>query len=157
MLANPESRNPNHVRDARLGRAWLALTVVLAAHVADEALTDFLSVYNPIVIAARERLGWFPMPTFTFGPWLTGLAILIAVLLALSPLAYAGTPFIRAASYPYAAIMLLNGVGHLAGSVYFARWLPGATTAPFLIVTSIGLIVAARGSRQQGHEVRPQT
>ena len=73
--------------------------------------------------------------------------ILILFLAALSPLAYAGVPFIRAASYPYAAIMLLNGFGHLAGSVYFRRWLPGATTAPFLIVTSIGLLVAARGRR----------
>ena len=131
----------------RLGRAWVALTAVLAAHVADEALTDFLSVYNPIVQAARERFGWFPMPTFEFGPWLTGLVILILVLAALSPLAYAHNTFVRAASYPYAAIMLLNGIGHLAGSVYFRRWLPGATTAPFLIVTSIGLLAAARGSR----------
>ena len=131
----------------RLGRAWVALTAVLAAHVADEALTDFLSVYNPIVQAARERFGWFPMPTFEFGPWLTGLVILILVLAALSPLAYAQNTFIRAASYPYAAIMLLNGIGHLAGSVYFRRWLPGATTAPFLIVTSIGLLAAARGRR----------
>jgi hypothetical protein len=131
----------------RLGRAWLALTAVLAAHVTDEALTDFLSVYNPIVQAARERFGWFPMPTFEFGPWLTGLAILILVLAALSPLAYAHNTFVRAASYPYAAIMLLNGLGHLAGSVYFRRWLPGATTAPFLIVTSIGLLAAARGRR----------
>jgi hypothetical protein len=140
----------------RLGRAWLALTAVLAAHVADEALTDFLSVYNPIVTALRERLGWFPMPTFTFGPWLTGLTILIVLLAAVSPLAYAGTPFIRAAAYPYAAIMLLNGVGHLVGSVYFGRWLPGATTAPFLIVTSIGLLVAACSSHQEGHDIRAQ-
>ena len=41
----------------RSGRAWLALTLVLAAHVADEAVTDFLSVYNPLVAAARQRLG----------------------------------------------------------------------------------------------------
>ncbi len=140
----------------RLGRAWLALTAVLAAHVVDEALTDFLSVYNPIVQAARDRFGWFPMPTFTFWPWITGLAILVLLLVAVSPLAYARSPFIRAAAYPFAAIMLLNGIGHLAASVYFRRWMPGATTAPFLIVTSIGLLVAARGRAEQRHDLRAQ-
>jgi hypothetical protein len=50
----------------QFGRVWLALTPALATHVADEALTDFLSVYKPLVRAARERFGWFPMPTFEF-------------------------------------------------------------------------------------------
>jgi hypothetical protein len=62
-------------QDRNLGRAWVALSVTLGAHVADEALTDFLSVYNPLVLAARERFGWFPMPTFTFGIWLAGLIL----------------------------------------------------------------------------------
>ena len=127
----------------RLGRAWLALTLVLAAHVADEALTDFLSVYNPIVKSARERFAWFPMPTFTFGIWLTGLCLLVAILLMLTPLAFRGARVIRLLAYPYGAIMLLNGLGHLAGSAYFGRWMPGATTAPFLIVASLLLWRAA--------------
>jgi len=40
----------------QFGRAWLALAITLALHVADEALTDFLSVYYPIVREARARL-----------------------------------------------------------------------------------------------------
>lgn len=84
------------------------------------------------------------MPTFTFGPWITGLAVLVFVLFAVSPFAYAGATAIRAASYPFAIIMLLNGIAHLAGSAYFGRWMPGATTAPFLIVASVGLLAAAR-------------
>jgi hypothetical protein len=97
---------------------------VLAFHVVDEALTDFLSVYNPIVREARARIGWFPMPEFTFGVWLTGLCVLLILLLALSPLAYRGSPAVRVAAYPYAAIMLLNGIGHLGGSIYLGRWAP---------------------------------
>jgi hypothetical protein len=38
-----------------------------------------------------------------------------------------------------AVIMFMNGAGHLAGSAYFQRWLPGATTAPLLLVTSLAL------------------
>jgi hypothetical protein len=87
------------------------------------------------------------MPTFTFGPWIIGLAVLVFVLFAVSPFAYAGASAIRVASYPFAIIMFFNGIGHLAGSVYFGRWMPGATTAPFLIVASIGLLVALRPQR----------
>jgi hypothetical protein len=54
---------------ARLGQAWVALTLALARHVADEALTGFLDVYNPIVRSMRDRVEWFPMPTFTFEVW----------------------------------------------------------------------------------------
>jgi len=131
----------------RFGHAWVALTAALACHVADEALTDFLSTYNPIVRAARERFGWFPMPTFTFGVWLAGLCVLVVILLLLSPLAYRGSRALRLMALPYAAIMLLNGIGHLAGSMYLGRWAPGATTAPLLLVASIWLLTTAREGR----------
>jgi hypothetical protein len=128
----------------RFGHAWVTLTIVLALHVIDEALTDFLSVYNPIVRQARARFGWFPMPEFTFGVWLTGLCLGVILLLTLSTFAYRGSRVLRVAAYPYAVIMFLNGVGHLVGSIYLDRWAPGATTAPLLIVASIGLVRAAR-------------
>jgi hypothetical protein len=136
----------------RFGHAWILLTIVLASHVVDEALTGFLAVYNPIVREARTRMGWFPMPEFTFGVWLTGLCLLVILLLALAPFAYRRSPVLRLAAYPYAAIMLLNGIGHLVGSVYLDRWAPGATTAPLLIVASVWLLAAARPGppRQQG-------
>jgi hypothetical protein len=105
----------------------------------DEALTGFLALYNPIVRQARAVLGWWPMPEFTFGVWLTGLIVLVGVLLALSPFAFRGAPAMRVAAYPYATIMLLNGIGHLGASVYLGRWAPGATTAPLLIVSSLWL------------------
>jgi hypothetical protein len=142
---------------ARFGRAWLSLTIVLGLHVVDEAATDFLSVYNPIVRDLRASLGWFPMPEFTFGVWLAGLCGLVILLLALSPLAYRGSRTLRLAAYPYAAIMFLNGVGHLVGSLYLGRWAPGATTAPLLILVSIWLIVAASssGARGQSTAVKP--
>jgi Protein of unknown function with HXXEE motif len=130
--------------DSDLGRAWIALTLVLAAHVADEALTDFLSVYNPLVLSARQRFGWFPMPTFTFGIWLSGLIVAVVFLMLLAPLAYRRATAVRLAAFPYAAIMLSNGIAHLAASVYFGRWMPGATTAPLLIAASIWLFLAAR-------------
>ena len=130
-------------RRSSFASAWVALTFALAAHVADEALTDFLSVYNPIVAAARQRFGWFPMPTFSFGVWLAGLIALVVILLLLSAVARRGGPLIRTLAYPFGVIMLLNGIGHLAASAYFRRWMPGATTAPLLLVCSTWLLWAA--------------
>ena len=80
------SQNPNPAR--RFGFTWVAMAVVIALHVTDEAATDFLSVYNPAVRAIRARLPFLPLPTFTFGVWLAGRAAGVALLLALSPLAF---------------------------------------------------------------------
>jgi hypothetical protein len=129
------------LRDVSFGRAWMAMTFALAAHVTDEALTGFLSVYNPIVVAARDRFGWFPMRPFTFGVWLSGLVALIVVLMLFAPLAYRVSMVARIAAYPFAILIgVLNGFGHLAGSIYLGRWLAGATTAPLLIGCGIWLL-----------------
>ena len=123
-------------------RAWLALVAALGLHVVDEALTGFLDVYNPLVLQIRSSLPWFPMPTFTFGVWLTGLIALVVMLALLAPVVRKGGMPIRLASWVLVVIMFMNGVGHLAGSLYFGRWLPGATSAPLLLITSIGLASA---------------
>jgi len=125
----------------QLGAAWLALTAAVAVHVTDEALTDFLSVYNPSVRAVRARL---PLPTFTFGVWLAGLIAAIVLLFALAPLAFRGRRPAVWLAYPYVVLMFANGCGHLGGSLYFARWMPGVSSAPLLLVASVLLLLAAR-------------
>jgi hypothetical protein len=77
------------------------------------------------------------MPTFDFGPWLTGLAVLVVVLAMMAPAVGRGAAGTRAASLAFSGIMLLNGLGHLLGSLYFQRWLPGATSAPLLLAASL--------------------
>lgn len=126
------------VQATQHARAWLLLTGALAIHVIDEALTGFLEFYNPLVLRIRPAWSPFP-PTFDFGPWLGGLIVLVVVLLLLTPAVRRGAPGTRAASWILAVIMFLNGVGHLAGSIYFGRWLPGATSAPLLLVASVYL------------------
>jgi hypothetical protein len=122
---------------SRHARAWFALVIAIAVHVADEALTGFLDFYNPLVLSIRSRVPWFPMPTFTFGPWLTGLAAFVVVLACLGPAVRRGAAGTRLISWVLSGLMFLNGLGHLAGSVYFERWLPGATSAPLLLAASV--------------------
>jgi hypothetical protein len=148
--AAPPSASP---RD--FGLAWVLLCLAFCSHVADEALTGFLRVYNPTVIAMRDRLGWFPMPTFQFREWLVGLIVANLILLALTPFAYRNARGLRPLAYFYAGVMLLNGLGHTVftvlgrtvSSVQFPRPAPGFYSSPFLLITSIYLFTRLRASR----------
>ena len=137
------------------GLAWILLCLAFCSHVADEALTGFLNVYNPTVIAMRDRLSWFPMPTFEYREWLVGLIVANLILLALTPFAYRNARGLRPLAYFYAGVMLLNGLGHTVftvlgrtvASVQFPRPAPGFYSSPLLLITSIYLFVRLRASR----------
>jgi len=132
--------------------AWLCLVAALALHVIDEASTGFLEVYNPTVRALRERLGWFPMPEFSFDVWLTGLVVVVLGLALLTPLVARGSGAVRAAAMVFAGLMVLNGAAHITGTiagrtvatVRFARPMPGFWSSPFLIGAAVLFIVRAR-------------
>ena len=113
----------------------------------DEALTDFLSFYNPMVERLRERFGFWPMPTFDFLPWVTGLAVAVTGLLALTPFAFRAVGWMRPLAYIFGTIMLLNGLGHSLGSIYFGRLLPGVYTSPLLLIFSIYLLMQTASLR----------
>jgi hypothetical protein len=73
------------------GCAWLAATLALGLHVADEAMHNFLAWYNPQALRIRRFLGGFPFPpTLTFWPWLIALSLAVLILAALTPQAYTG-------------------------------------------------------------------
>jgi hypothetical protein len=139
----------------KLGIAWVLLCSALALHVFDEASTGFLAVYNPTVVALRERLGYWPMPTFEFRGWLTGLIVAVVALFLCSPFVFLGQRWIRPVFYALAVIMLLNGLGHswftvlghTVSSVHFPRPAPGFYSSPFLLITSIYALVQLRRTR----------
>lgn len=132
--------------------AWLCLVAALALHVIDEASTGFLDVYNPTVRALRERLGWFPMPEFSFDVWLTGLAVVVLGLALLTPLVVRGPGAVRAAAIVFAGLMVLNGAAHITGSIVgrtvatvrFERPMPGFWSSPVLIGAAVLFIARAR-------------
>jgi len=125
-----------------LGPAWVALCVALAIHVADEALTDFLSVYNPAVRAIRARFPFLPLPTFTFRIWLGGLIVVTVLLFALSPAAFRGEPGMRPAAYVFGLVMAGNGLLHLVGSVFMRKPMPGVYSAPHILGAALYLLAS---------------
>ena len=147
-LSNPAS--------SRLGLAWVLLCAALALHVADEASTGFLDVYNPTVLALRARLGFWPMPAFEFRDWLSGLALGIAMLAALSPFAFQNARWLRPIFYFLAGVVgIVNAVGHMIFSVlgrtvdtvHFARPAPGFYSSPVLLIASIYALAQLRRTR----------
>src|SRR5690348_7423196 len=122
----------------KLGFAWIGLCLATAVHVTDEALTGFLSVYNPTVSIMRERWGWFPMPVFGYREWLLGLMAGIIVALLLSPFVFRGSRFMRPVAWILSAIMILNAGGHTLATIFgrtvesvrFARPAPGFYSSP---------------------------
>lgn len=127
-----------------LGWGWIALTMALALHVTDEALTNFLAIYNPTVLAIRRRVPLLPLPTFTFRVWLSGLVFGVILLLALSPFAFRGARWMMFASYVLGGFMIANGLQHIAGSIYMGRPMPGVYSSPLLLICSIYLLLSVR-------------
>jgi hypothetical protein len=126
------------------GWAWVGFALALAVHVADEASHDFLSFYNPAVRAIRARLPFLPLPTFSFARWIGGLIAGIALLLLLSPLAFAGNEVLRLIAWPLALIIGIgNGLLHILGSAWYRRWLPGIYSAPLMLLAGLWLLGAA--------------
>jgi hypothetical protein len=131
------------------GWAWVSLCLTFAAHVIDETLTDFLSVYNPAVLSIRQQLPFLPLPIFSFKIWLSGLILAVILLLLLTPYSFRRTRWIRVPSYLYGIIMLLNGLGHIAGSFYLGRLMPGVYSSPLLLASSIYLLWAVYQSKKE--------
>ncbi len=138
------------------GAAWLGFAAAVALHVADEAAHDFLSLYNPLAEAVRARLPFLPLPTFSFPVWLGGLVAGITLLLALSPLAFRGSRALRLAAWSLALVVgVFNALGHILGSLYLHRMLPGVLSAPLLLVAGAALLAAAWQSAPAPHEPAP--
>lgn len=120
--------------------AWLLLMVALALHVTDEAVTGFLPFYNDMVLTLRERWGFFPMPTFTYSAWLGGLITGLVIGFLLTGRVGRGGPVARALVGIFSVLMIANALGHLLGSVYFARLLPGFWSSPVLLPAALHML-----------------
>ncbi len=126
----------------QFGPAWVTLCIAFGIHVVDEALTGFLSVYNPMVRAVRARFPFLPLPTFTFRVWLTGLVLAVVVLASLTPLTYRGAAWMRPVAYAFGLIMAGNGLLHLVGSAYTRKVMPGTYSAPLILAAAIYLLAS---------------
>jgi uncharacterized membrane protein len=131
--------------------AWLLLCGTLVAHVADEAFTGFLDLYNPVVATmGLSRL------QFKFSVWITLLALAIIGLLILSYWVRRGAWWTVHASYVFAFLMLANGIAHLSFSIHMRAWMSGAYTSPLLVAAALNLGFATTHRTSRGQSPRLQ-
>jgi hypothetical protein len=142
-------------RGNRFGKAWFILSLFLLLHIVDEAINGFLPVYNEYILRIKANTG-IAFPTFTFPFWFTWLVCVDVWLLFLSRYALQGNRVIILLAYPFAIIMLLNGLLHLGASLYLQQWVPGFITAPFLIYGSINLFLATLKMKTRKPTAAPQ-
>jgi len=155
MDATPQNAN---ARARRWAWAWLSLTTAFGLHVIDEAAHGFLQWYNPTVLNLRERIGWFPMPTFERHVWLAGLVTAVLVLFALTPVVARGRRWMVPVAYIYASIHIVNGLGHLGWSTATRQWIPGVLSSPLLLLAGAWLLIATgRMLRRADAPRRPGT
>ncbi len=142
--------------DNRNATAWLLLVVAVALHVLDETLTGFLPFYNSAVASLRDRLGFFPAPTFSFELWLGGLITEIMLALGLTVFVARGGKTMRWVVTILGFLMIFNALLHLSGSLYFRRALPGTYSSPLLLLSAVYLVLC--GIRGDWHfkKVRPE-
>ncbi len=150
---------PRPSNSRNFGLAWFFLCFAFAAHIADEALTGFLPVYNATVRAARAEISWFPMPTFEYREWLFGLIGAVAICLLLTPVAYRNSRWLRPLAWFFAGVLFLNGLAHTlatifgrtVSSVHFPRPAPGFYSSPFLLAASLYLFARLLHTRRVEH------
>ncbi len=121
--------------------AWLMMFSAIALHVFDESVTGFLPAYNQIVADLRERLGFFPAPTFSFRTWLGGLIGAVIVGFAATFFIIRGGRIIRIIAIILGILMIVNASGHFFGSIYFGMFFPGMWSSPFLLAAAIFLTI----------------
>ena len=135
--------------------AWFLLISTLALHVIDESITGFLPFYNQMVESLRKQTSFFPAPTFSFELWLGGLITGVSLCFGLTVFVAGGGKLIRWIATVVGVLMLLNALGHLSGSAYFDRILPGTWSSPLLLVSAVFMIL--RGVRGDWHRRQEST
>jgi len=108
-------------------------------------------LYDFFPVATARLHAWIPafpvVPAMSARTFAVNNMAIIAVLLGTVPFVYARREWAVAVAWVAACIEILNGTGHLAGSVLFRGYVPGAATAPLLILAGIFLLSGLRGVR----------
>ena len=142
-----------------IGRRFWLLGLTQAAHSIEEMRTGLYDFFWTATGRIQSWAPGFPRMRMTAGTFAAINMSIIAFLLGVAPFVAARKDWAITIAWVAAVIETLNGLGHLAGAVVFGGYVPGAATAPFLVVAGIGLLRAlgrpARKADPSGRDVSP--
>ncbi len=121
--------------------AWLLLVTSIGLHVLDEAIGGFLPFWNQFVLNMRDRLGFFPAPTFSFVVWLGGLVGAIIIGYCMTLFVARGGKVIQTITLVFGILMVVNAFGHVLGSFYFGEVIAGIWSSPLLLLAAIFVVI----------------
>lgn len=78
----------------------------------------------------------------------------LTVWLLLAPLAFRGAKWQRGLAVPVAVLLgICNGLGHMLGSIYLRRFMPGVYSAPLILLSGIMLFRSALAVRDESQNL----
>jgi len=145
IAMSPTSSLP---RSSRLAFAWILQCAVLAVHIWDAAVHDFLGYYNATVLTLYGHFSYFPRLDWERRNWLEFPIALDLLLFALTPLVYRNLRWTRYLAYALSVAGFLVAIGQIlltirggtVPSVKFDGTSPGFYSSPILLFSSLYLL-----------------
>ena len=133
---------------SRLGKLYLGLGLTQAAHSVEEMLTHLYDFFWVVSGRLHHVFPWYPQfrwPADLFGAL---NLLLVAVLLGSLPFVEQRRSWALALAGIAGVIETVNGINHLTAAVVLRGYVPGAITAPMLLVLG-PLLLRELGRRAQ--------
>jgi len=129
-----------HSKTEHVGTIYLLLGLAQAAHSIEEMRTHLYDFFWVVTGLINQRVLSFPQFRMESDTFAVINMSLIALLLATVPAVRAGRPWALWLAGLAGVIETLNGIGHLSGAVYFGGYVPGAVSAPLLLLLGVALL-----------------
>lgn len=130
----------------RVGKIYLLLGLAQASHSIEEMRTHLYDFFWTATGVLHNALPGFPQFRMAADTFAVINMTLIALLLATVPAVSAGKRWALYLAGVAGVIEVLNGIGHLSGALFFGGYVPGAASAPLLLLLGIFLLRELRRS-----------
>ncbi len=124
----------------RLGTIYLLLGFAQAAHSMEEMGSHLYEFFWTVTGIVHSYIAAFPQFRWDANLFAIVNMALIAVLLGTVPFVQSGKPWALFLAGVAGGVETLNGIGHLSGALFFRGYVPGAATAPLLLILGISLL-----------------
>ncbi|MBI2955840.1 MAG: HXXEE domain-containing protein [Acidobacteria bacterium] len=130
----------------RVARLYLLLGLAQAAHSIEEMRTHLYEFFWTMTGVLHSYFPGFPQFRWDPDTFAVVNMALIAVLLGTVTFVAEGRGWALRLAGVAAVVEILNGTAHLAAALYFGSYIPGAASAPLLLILGIVLLRELRGT-----------